>query len=240
MMHIFRKLSIYYVMILQFPKGRPLIALFAKTDLKRQNRWMYKATILQSCIDHPTTEKSFVTSLSRFFKKRIANQNIFFTINHFAIHTVLPQSLRIVSAFLDCSRIDRNWLCLYWVRHVGKQCQFSWVVLFVTIVICILHHDHENLATINNVLQNLTINKILSQSNWIEEYNNPTILVQSSTIVKHIYLDCDCPNPIVIVTIQIQSTPSKYNWHNPNTIDIFQLQSTQLFLAQLFGTIGGV
>ena len=174
--------------------------------------------------------------LVTFFKKRIANQNIFFTINHFAIYTVLPQSLRIVSAFLDCSRIDRNWLCLYWVRHVGRQCQFSWVVLFVTIVICILHHDHKNLATINNDLQNLKIHKILSQSNWIEEYNNPTILVQSSTIVKHIYLDCDCPNPIVIVTIQIQSTPSKYNWHNPNTIDIFQLQSTQLFLAQLFGT----
>ena len=78
MMHIFRKLSIYYVMILQFPKGRPLIALFAKTDLKRQNRWMYKATILQSCIDHPTTEKSFVTSLSRFFKKENCQPKYFF------------------------------------------------------------------------------------------------------------------------------------------------------------------
>ena len=46
-------------------------------------------------------------------------------------------------------------------------------------------------------------------------------------------------NPIVIYTIQIQSMPSRYNCHNPNTIDIFQLQSTQLFLAQLFGTKGG-
>ena len=204
-----------------------------------QNLWMCKATISQSYIDHPTTDKSFVTFLSGFLIRELPTKISFFTINHFAIHTVLPQSLRIVSAFLDCSRIDRNWLCLYWVRHVGKQCQFSWVVLFVTIVICILHHDHKNLATINNDLQNLKIHKILSQSNWIEEYNNPTILVQSSTIVKHIYLDCDCPNPIVIVTIQIQSTPSKYNWHNPNTIDIFQLQSTQLCLAQLFGTRGG-
>ena len=38
-MHIFRTLSIYSVMFLQFPKGRPLITLFAKTDLRRHSNY---------------------------------------------------------------------------------------------------------------------------------------------------------------------------------------------------------
>ena len=77
----------------------------------------------------------------------------------------------------DCVRIfglQQDWqkLIIFYIGSAKSEASVNFCgwFLFASKVTCILHHNHENLATINKDLQNLKIHKILSQSNWIEEY----------------------------------------------------------------------
>ena len=115
----------------------------------------------------------------------------------------------------DCVRIfglQQDWqkLIIFYIGSAKSEASVNFCgwFLFASKVTCILHHNHENLATINKDLQNLKIHKILSQSNWIEEYRHVQIQIQYKYKYKY-----NRHNP-------------KYNWHNPNTIDIIQIQLT--------------